>query len=264
MGVHVLMEKPIAETLASGGRLCEAVEQAGVRMAIGYHRRFDPAVEAARNIVRSGEIGSLLAVSVTWAVRKPEAYFESEWRRKPGGGPVLINLIHDIDSLRYICGEIASVYAETSHAGRGFEVEDTAAILIRFSNGALATVTASDTTPSPWGWEAATGENPSVAASGENCYRFLGTNGSLDFPRLEIWRHDGTGLGIWERPLRRDARPLSVRSALVAQLRHFCRVVAEDETPRVDGADGLATLAAAVAVLESGRRGIPVVPPAAR
>ena len=263
-GVHLLMEKPIAETLASGGRLCKAVEHAGVRMAVGHHRRFDPAVEAARNIVRSGEIGRLIAVSVTWAVRKPDDYFEPEWRRKPGGGPVLINLIHDIDSLRYICGDIESVYAEIGRAARGFEVEDAAAILIRFACGALGTVTASDAAPSPWGWEAATGENPDVATSGENCYRFLGTDGSLDFPHLELWRHDGTGPGSWEHPLRRDSRPLAERAALAAQLRHFCRVVAQGEAPRVDGADGLATLAAAVAVLESGRRCIPVVPPAAR
>ena len=69
-------------------------------------------MRAAREILRSGEIGELVGVSGLWAVRKPDAYYEIEWRRKPGGGPVLINLIHDIDMLRFCCGEIESVYAE--------------------------------------------------------------------------------------------------------------------------------------------------------
>ncbi len=259
-GVHLLMEKPITETVAAGRALLAAVEAAGVRLAVGHHRRFDPAVEAAREIVGAGEIGRLLAVSATWALRKPDAYYEAAWRRRPGGGPVLINLIHDIDSLRHICGEIESVYAETGREGRGFEVEDTAAILLRFENGALGTVTASDAAPSPWGWETATGDNPMIPATGENCCRFLGTLGSLDFPRLELWRHEGPGPGSWDQPIAREARPVSERAALERQLRHFCRLVRGEEAPRVSGADGLATLAATVAILESGRRRAPVAP----
>jgi predicted dehydrogenase len=259
-GVHILMEKPIAESVASGRELLAAVEQAGVHLAVGHLRRFDPAVEAARALLDGGEIGRLVAVTATWCLRKPEAYYGPAWRREPGGGPVMINLIHDMDSLRAICGEIDSVYAETSNAVRGFAVEDTAAIVLRFRNGALGTVTVSDSAPSPWAWEQATGENPIIPASKENCYRFMGTEGSLDFPSLTLWRHEGSEPGDWTRPIFSEPRSLGERASLVKQLRHFCRVARGEEAPRISGADGLATLAATLAVLESARLGAPVGP----
>ena len=74
----------------------------------------------------------------TWL--KPDSYYEQAWRRQPGAGPVLINLIHDIDLLRFLIGEVDSVQAITSNAVRGFEVEDTAAVIMRFACGALATL----------------------------------------------------------------------------------------------------------------------------
>ncbi len=263
-GVHMLMEKPIADSLAAGRRIVATAEAAGVRVAVGHHRRFDPAVGGAQECIRGGAIGTLLAVSVIWAVRKPAAYFDLEWRRQPGGGPVLINLIHDIDCLRAICGEVERVYAETGRVGRAFDVEDTAAIVLRFGGGAVCTITASDATPSPWGWEAATGENPSAAETGEDCYRFFGSKGVLEFPSLALWRYRGGAAGPddWEIPLERESGPPAPRAALAAQLRHLCRVIAEGEAPVVDGREGLATLAATVAILHSAERGTPVTPEA--
>ena len=59
---------------------------------------------------------------------------------KKGGGPVLTNLIHDIDCLRWICGDIETVTAHVSNETRGFEVEDSAAITMQFSSGALGSI----------------------------------------------------------------------------------------------------------------------------
>src|SRR5450432_4209471 len=157
-GVNILVEKPIAESLAAAQSLAAAAERAGVALLVGHHRRYNPIIEKAREIVRGGGIGRLTAAVALWLIRKPDAYFDVAWRREPGGGPVLINLIHDIDDLRFICGEIASVQAVTSSAVRGFAVEDTAAITLCFADGAIGTATLSDAVPAPWSWELTSGE----------------------------------------------------------------------------------------------------------
>lgn len=259
-GAHILMEKPISESLVMGKKLVDAVNQAGVRMIVGHHRRFDPSAKTAKQIIDDGDIGSLQVITATWSSRKHDSYYDAEWRRSIGGGPVLINLIHDIDMLRHLCGEIVTVYAELSNNARGLDVEDTAAIIIRFKSGALATVAVSDAAPSPWGWEMATGENPLLPASGENCYQFMGTKGSLGFPNIELWKHGAGASSDWNHPIHAEKHELTERASLANQLKHFCRVIRGDEEPYIRGEDALATLAATEAVARSFKNKTAVAP----
>ncbi|MCP5152864.1 MAG: Gfo/Idh/MocA family oxidoreductase [Ectothiorhodospiraceae bacterium] len=260
-GVHALVEKPFTDTVAAGQALVAAARAAGVRLAVGHHRRFDPATERAHALIADGAIGEILAVQCTWAARKHDTYYDVQWRREPGGGgPVLINLIHDIDLLRHLCGDIVRVHAEVGPKVRGHAVENTVAVTLRFATGAVGTALVSDATPSPWTWEAATGDNPALPASGRNAYRFMGSEGALGFPRLELWRHADVRTGSWLDPIASTAVETGSRAAIARQLAQFCRVVRGEEEPRTSGEDGLATLAATVAVLESGRTGEPVVP----
>ena len=159
-GLPVLMEKPVADTLENAQRLCEAGERAGVPIMVGHQRRHNPIIQRARAMVNDGVLGRPVSVNgmATWL--KPDSYFDLAWRRQKGGGPVLINLIHDLDLLRFLVGDIESVQAMTSSAVRGFEVEDTAAVLLRFANGALGTLTVSDAAVTPWNWDLAAGEAP--------------------------------------------------------------------------------------------------------
>ena len=255
----VLMEKPIADTLASGRALLAAAAEHGVPLAVGHHRRFDPVVGIARAAIEGGRIGRLAAVECLWAMRKHDAYYDAEWRRmRPGGGPALINLIHDVDLLRYLCGDVARVYAEGGSELRGLEVEDTVAATLRFTSGAVGTIVASDATPSPWSWESGTGENPLVPPTGRNCYRFLGTEGALALPRLEVWRHDDAKPTSWHEAIRARTLAAGPRAALKAQLRHFCGVVRGEHAPRVSGEDGLRSLGTTLAIIESMDRGAPI------
>jgi predicted dehydrogenase len=259
-GVPVLLEKPITDDVGAGRRLVEAAEVSGVPVAIGHHRRFDPAVRIAHDLIRGGRIGRLLLGTVVWAQRKPEPYFEVAWRRQKGGGPILTNLIHEVDLLRHFCGEVESVYAETSNAVRGFEVEDTAAILFRFSGGARVSVVISDAAQTPWSWERATGENPEVPAMGLDPYRFIGTEGGLDFPSNDLWTTPSAGGGTWWDPLARTDHVVRSRAAHRDQLAQFARVCRGLEVPMVSAADGLASLAATLAVSRSAEEGRPVAP----
>ncbi len=253
-GLPMIMEKPIAASREAAARLTAAAEQAGVPLLVGHHRRYNLQAQRARTLVREGALGRLVAVNTIWCVRKPLPYFDASWRTEPGGGPVLINLIHEIDMLRFICGEITDVMALGSNAVRGFEVEDSASVALRFENGALATVLISDTAPSPWSWEQASGENhPIFPENEENPSRFFGTEAAMEFPRLKIWRHDGAV--SWNSPLASEAMPLPKVDVYTEQIAHFARVIRGEETPIITGEDASRSLEATLAVIEAAGTG---------
>ena len=195
-----------------------------------------------------------------WLLLKPAHYFEQgQWRTESeGGGPVLINLIHDIDNLRFLFGDVARVYAETSNAIRGYPVEDTAAIAIRFKSGVLGTVITSDTVASPYNFESATGENPLIHSAAQDCYRIFGTDASLNFPEMTLWRYTGEGEQGWTTPISREQIDVAPTVPLESQLRHFCDVIRHGALPRCSGEEGLKTLETTLAVSEAVRGGKPV------
>jgi predicted dehydrogenase len=257
-GVPALVEKPVTDTVASAQLLLRTVRRTGVPVLVGHHRRHNPRIKAVRDSIAGGQIGRLTAVVGLWMLRKPDDYFDVAWRREAGGGPILINLIHDIDNLRFVCGEIAEVQALTSNAARGFPVEDTAALLLRFANGALGTVTVSDATPAPWSWELASGENAAYPKQDAPCYLFAGTKGSISVPDLALWSYPGKD--GWYAPLgRTELNPLAL-DPLVEQLRHFLAVIARRETPLISVEDAMGTLAVVEAVKEAARTGTRISP----
>ena len=158
--VNILIEKPIAETAESANNIIKLSHEGGVKILVGHHRRHSPYIKKARSILMNGEIGRLVAVSMLWTLLKPPEYLDIQWRgNKPSGGPVLINLIHELDILRYICGEINQIFAFSSSSTRNLPVEDSLSISIYFRNGAVGSIIASDSAPSPWSYESTTKEN---------------------------------------------------------------------------------------------------------
>ena len=257
-GVPALIEKPVTDTVASARRLCATIKRTGVPMLVGHHRRHNPIIRAAREAVATGKLGQLTAVAGLWLLKKPDDYFDVAWRREHGGGPLLINLIHDIDNLRFICGEIVEVQALTSNRVRGFAVEDTAALLMRFANGALGTMTVSDATPAPWSWELASGENPAYPRQDQPCYIFSGTVGSLSVPNMELWSY--AQQPGWYAPLSRETIAPPSFDPLAEQLRHFCAVIAGREQPLISAEDAMGTLAVVEAISEAARTGQTISP----
>ena len=260
--VHVLIEKPIAGTMEDSSRIIRTTGETGIKALVGHHRRHSPYVREVRSIVKDGALGKLVGVSMLWALLKPADYFDVEWRRRrPSGGPALINLIHELDTLRFVCGEIRQVYAQASSGARNLEVEDSLSISILFESGVIGSILGSDATPGPWSYEAAVHENPMYFPTEENCYFFLGTLGSLAFPRMEIWRYADIQRSGWQHPMEQSRIVVERSDPLVSQLEHFCRVIRGEESPLIDGRDGAKSLEAVLAVLESIERGAPVFVP---
>jgi predicted dehydrogenase len=254
-GVPMLLEKPIADDVESAVELVSAAERARVAILVGHHRRHSPLIQRAREIVASGRLGNITAVNGLCWFLKPSHYFEGAgvWRREPGGGVVLINLIHVIDDLRNLCGDIVSIQAAESNAARGFPVEDTAAIILHFANDALGTLSISDAVAAPWSWELTAGENKAYPHTDQFCYLLAGTEGSLTVPRLEVWRHDGPD-GWWS-PMQVEQRIEPKQDPLTLQMRHFCRVIRGETSPLIDGREGTRTLATTLAVKQAAAMG---------
>ena len=255
-GVPVLVEKPVGDTVAGATRLVEAAEAAGVPLLTGHHRQHSPIMAKAREIVRGGMLGPIVAVVGTALFCKPEDYFDVDggWRRRAGGGPILLNLTHELNNLMSLVGDIVTVQAVTSNATRGFPVEDTAAMVFRFAGGALGTFLLSDTAGSARSWEQTSRENTSYASyPDEDCYHIAGTTGSLSIPTMRVKAFPGKR--SWWEPFETWTETVARTDPLANQVEHFVAVIRGEAEPVVSGRDGLNTLRVADAVLEAARTG---------
>ena len=256
-GVAALIEKPIADSVTEGERLCDAAERAGAKVLVGHHRLHSPLLATACAIVEQGTLGRLVSVTGSAMFYKPDSYFDdAPWRRQPGGGPILINLIHEIGNLRALCGEIVAVQAMASSTTRGFPVEDTVAINLRFANGALGTFMLSDTAASARSWEQTSQENQSYATyPDEDCYVIVGTDGSLAVPTMRLKTYARKEDRSWWKPFQTGVAPIDRADPLARQLAHFCAVILGEAKPRVTARDGLANLRVTEAIAEAARTG---------
>ncbi|MDR3451465.1 MAG: Gfo/Idh/MocA family oxidoreductase [Rhodoferax sp.] len=252
-GIPALIEKPVADTVAEAQHLVSAQAQFRTPVLVGHHRRHNPINRRARDILRDGHLGRVVAASAFAMFLKPDAYFDVEWRRQAGGGPILINLIHDIDMLRFLVGEIVSVQAVASNAVRGFEVEDTAAAVLRFANGALGTVMVSDAGTSPWCWDFCAGEQIQYPRQNVQSHFITGTQGSLSLPDLALWNYRGER--HWHAEMTREQTAGHQGDPYECQLQHFKAVIDGSETPLCSALDGLRTLQATLAVREAAATG---------
>lgn len=254
-GVPVLLEKPVGVQVGEVRELVAASKATGVPVLVGHHRRHNPLIARAHEVISRGVLGRLTTVTALWQLRKPDSYFDIPWRREAGAGMLLTNLIHDLDLLRYLCGEVRQVQAITSNAVRGFGNEDCAAVLLQFDNGALGSLTGSDAVAAPWSWELDSGENPVYSRQADQpCYLLAGTAGALSIPQLKRWHYAEAGEG-WHQPLLQVQEPFTADEALRLQLLHFIQVARGQVQPLVSAADAGRTLALIEAIREAARTG---------
>ena len=251
------VEKPIAPNATEGERLVRAVERKHARVLIGHHRAHSPIMAKAKEVVDSGVLGRVVAVIGSATFFKPDHYFDDgPWRKQPGGGPILINMIHEVHNLRMLCGEIVAVQAIASHAVRNFPVEDTVAINLQFANGALGSFMLSDTAACPRSWEQTSQENKAYPTyEDEDCYVIAGTNGSLSVPTMRLKTYARPQDRSWWKPFQVGRVAITREDPIRLQMEHFGAVVRGEAQPVVSAADGLANLRVTEAITEAARTG---------
>ena len=231
-GVHVLLEKPMATTLAGCDRIIEACRGGGAVLAVAHVQRFLPRNVEARRRIADGELGDPRFIvdrrtSQYEPGTRPAWFFDG---RKSGGGIVMNVGIHCIDRIHYLAGaRTVRVTAQTS-APTGVPVETEAAVILELDNGATAV----------------------VALTG---------NGGLQSDRTEVVCSRGAVVvehdvsGAFRRPEERDDRSEAgadeVSQAFAAQLEDFRAAVAQEKAPAASGADGRLALSTVLAVYES-------------
>jgi len=146
---HVVVEKPMSLTLADADRVIAAVQENGVKSCVISQMRFSEPVQEIRCAIEAGAFGTIVSASLQMKyLRTHEYYASAGWRgtwAMDGGGCLMNQGIHGIDSFRYLMGPLKKLTAITKTQTRKIEVEDSAVAIVEFANGAVGTIEGSTT-----------------------------------------------------------------------------------------------------------------------
>lgn len=230
-GKHVILEKPLAGSVAEAEEILAAFEGFGPHLLVGHVVRYFPEYVRIKAMIESGELGTV-GVART-SRRSPMLEGWNDWyadRRRSGG--VLVDLlIHDFDFLRWSLGEVERIYARGT-AGREYNRLDYALVTLRFASGAIAHV------EGHWGYPAPFCYSIEVAGS-----RAMVWIDSTDRPPVEL-------VGGQIKP--GESPDVAVgKSPFESELEDFIRCLKTGEEPMVSGRDAVEALRISLAAAES-------------
>jgi phthalate 4,5-cis-dihydrodiol dehydrogenase len=289
-GKHVLVEKPMALSLADCGAIIAAVERAGVHLVVGHSHSFDAPVARLRTLIASGTFGAVRMINAInytdylYRPRRPE-----ELDTAKGGGAVFNQAAHQVDVVRLVGGgRVASVCASTGAWDAARPTEGAYAALLTFADGAFASLTYGGHghfDSDEWqGWTGEMGQSKPpypgasrprfASAQAEAAFKNARNYGGPDYrpvaPQAPAHQHFGTliascehadlralpnGVMIYQNgSARLDPLP-PPRVPRAEVIDELYGAVVRGEAPRHGGAWGMATLEVVLAILRSAREG---------
>jgi predicted dehydrogenase len=247
-GKHVLVEKPIANSLQEADAMIEAAKKSGVVLMVAHNERYMPVYRKAKELVEQGILGRIFLARAdhNQFVRINGRHWL--WRKETAGGGVLIGSgIHRVDILRWLVGEIVRVWHRQVIVPERFsdEVEAASVTIFEFANGAIGELTCN--------WSA-------YGANSAPWYELLwlyGTEGSL---------HNVGGLFVASEKLPESQGkhvqiPLPDEDSFVNEIRHFGECVRDGKTPLTSGEEGRKSLAVVIAAYQAAETGTGVPVP---
>jgi len=237
-GCSILMEKPISHNLERVDELESALEKGGGWLLVGFQFRFHPTLQRAVQLLNDGEIGKPISFHAHLGEYLPNWHpwedFKQGYAARPDlGGGVILTFTHPLDYVHKLLGEVHSVWAFAGALNLGLEVEDTAEIGLKMTNGAIGSVHVDyNQQPTSHRWE------------------IVGTNGTMRWDNstgmLEVF---STGKNTWET---QQPPPGFERNDLfIEEMKHFISVVQKKELPICNLQDGKRALEMALAAHQS-------------
>lgn len=232
LGKHVLVEKPLADSVAAGEAMRDAFGAAGLVLAVGHGMRRLGAARRVKELLDGGELGTVVLAEANWSLPgklTPEAW---RWYRdKAPGGPLLQLGIHHADTLASWLGPIRRSFGTFAHLATAAEIDDVGVVALEFESGTLATITGSYVSPRTF------------------FLRLYGTKGVLDYEiDMSVWPRVHDADAATALTLRDDAgvRPIefACRDPLVEELDEFGAAIRAEGTVETGPDEGLAALRA--------------------
>ena len=265
-GVHVLVEKPLAASLADCDAMLAAAERGGATLGVVSQRRYYAPVRRVRAALDAGKLGRpALGLFLMYSWRDPAYYRSDPWRGTwagEGGGVLVNQSPHQLDLLQWFLGEpeeVTGFHANLNHTS--IEVEDTAVAAVRFRGGAVGSIAASlSQKPGVYTKVHVHGDNgASAGVQTDTGASFVaGVSGISDPPLVDLWTVPGEE-GELDRLRREDAAAFaavdgSTHYHELAVADFLAAVRAGDPAP-VSGAEGRTVVAMFRAIYESNRTG---------
>jgi predicted dehydrogenase len=253
-GCAILLEKPIAESLAHVDELRQAAAQSGSRILVGFQFRYHPTLNKARELIQAGTLGQVLTVHAHWGEYLPqwhpwEDYRQSYAARADLGGGVIRTLTHALDYLRFMLGDVESLWSFNGHLSPlEMNVEDVAEIGLKFAGGAVGGLHLNY-----------------VQRPGRHQLEIVGTDGTLRWDNADGILHSfkmtapfGSYSNQPPAPVYETFSPpegFERNQLFLAQTRHFVETASGESEPRCTLADGVQALRLALAAQESQKSG---------
>lgn len=223
--------------------LVAAAKKAEVPLLVGNQRRFHPSVVAAKEFINSGGIGTIIAAqSTSWFPKSEAKLSDIHWASRQGHIPILYDLIDDLDVLRYLLGEVFEISGITTSLLGGNSVPSSLACLLKFENGVICTLNASDEVVSQANWYVTAGETDKYSKTGQPCLWIGGTEGTLSIPDLAFWSYGNTEASSDSRLQLEKIKSNTSVGSVVPELLDFESVIQDKKTPVCSGEDALSSM----------------------
>ncbi len=247
-GLHVFVEKPIANTLEDGQAILEAAERAGKWLMVGQNMRFGKGPRLARQFIEAGKIGEVVSIELHFSANNTPHLPKTSWRLNPDLCPLMPVMqlaVHGFDLVHYMVEPIRAVQAMARAVTTPPEVVDSVNAIFQTESGILGTMISNYCTQVIFE------------------FRVAGTKGSIWGTPHRFWMRasedtNSQGEGPTEDYDYRDYDPETFALEFV----DFAQAIQEDRPPEIDGAAGMRALAVVEAMLESTRTGQRVSIPA--